>query len=319
MKTSLLDLSIIIVNWNTAPFLIRCLHSIYETTKKVNFEIFVVDNGSKDNSVEVVRNEFPKVKLIVNEKNKGFPKANNQAIKISQGEYILLLNPDTVVRKNTIDGCVEYLREHSDVGALGVKIYNPNGIINLHCARRFPTLVRLFWETSLLNKIFPKSKYFSSILLNHWDHNDSQEIERISGVFMMVPKRVFDDVGLLDENQFMYAEDTDLCFRIRKYGLKVYYFADYSIIHFGGQSSKQVSIQSLLYLYDSHNYIFKKYYGQKVVVQWKLIVLFRSILKAPMILIGIIILGLFKRKNKYFTFLNFKRQVSLVKWAFKSQ
>ncbi len=310
-----MDLSIIIVNWNTALFLIRCLHSIYKTTKKVDFEIFVVDNASKDNSVEMVRNKFPKIKLIANKGNRGFPKANNQAIKISQGEYILLLNPDTIVGEDTIDGCVEYLKKHPNVGALGVKIYNPDGSIDFHCARNLPTPIGLFLNSSRLNKLFPKSKYFSPILLNYWDHNDSQKIESISGAFMVVPRKVFNAIGLLDEGHFMYHEDTDLCFRIRKIGWDVYYLSSYSIVHFGGQSTVQIPVQSILYLYNAYRYFFEKHFGKWKVIEFRIIVFLSSLFKIVLISFGIMIIKSLKRKHALFSLKNLRRHFYLWKWS----
>jgi len=257
----MIELSIIIVNWNTSKLLRNCLYSIFETIKRNKFEIYVVDNNSSDNSVAMVKEEFKGVNLIINKENIGFARANNQSIKLSKGEFVMVLNPDTILLPNAVDGMVDFLKSHKNIGAIGPKILQADGKVSNVGARRFPNLLFEFFNITSLNRQFPKSKLFGKYWMSFWDHNDLRQVECLTGACMIVRKKVIDNVGLLDENFFMYSEDIDWCYRIKKGGWDIYYYPEAEIMHLNGQSSKQKPIKSELEYYRSKYKYFKKHKG----------------------------------------------------------
>jgi len=239
----LLDLSISLVNWNTKGILRSCLKSICKSTHRISYEILVVDNGSSDESPEMVEKEFPQVKLIRNRENLGFAKANNQAIKLSSGRYILLLNSDTIVLDGALDKMVEFMNTHPDAGAAGCKLLDSEGNLQ-KSINKFPSLFCQCWGKSLLPAIFPKIKLGYVIDEYHF-YSRIQEVDWITGAFLVVSKLAIERVGLLDEIFFIYAEDTDLCWRIRKEGWKIYFYPGAKVVHFGGVSIKKRENKSI--------------------------------------------------------------------------
>jgi len=275
----MMDLSIVIVNWNTGYCLRNCLESIYKQTNRVDFEILVVDNCSIDGSPEMVKKFFPKVLLIRNRENLGFAKANNQAIRASTGRYVLLLNPDTVVLDKALVRMVSFLDEHPDIGALGCKILTEGGQIDFRGGRRFPSLWSEFCIHSGLASLFPTAKPFGQYLMSYWDHEDSREVDLITGACMMVRREVIRQVGLLDEDLFMYAEDVEWCYRIKKAGWKIFYYADAAIVHLGEQSVKFLKIPMSIEGLRSMNLFFAKHHGQLVAWIHRGMLLFFAIIK----------------------------------------
>jgi len=273
------DLSIIIVNWNAGHCLRSCLESIWEQTSGIGFEILVVDNCSTDGSPEMVEKFFPQVRLIRNSENIGFAKANNQAICASVGRYILLLNPDTVVLDKALVRMVSFLDKHPDIGALGCKILTENGQIDFRGGRRFPTLWSEFCVHSGLAALFPAAELFGGYLMSYWDHEDSREVDLLTGACMMVRREVVHQVGLLDEDFFMYAEDVEWCYRIKKAGWKIFYYADAVIVHLGEQSVKLVKIPMSIEGLRSMNLFFAKHHGQLVAWIYRGLLLFFAIVK----------------------------------------
>ena len=258
-----MTLSIIIVNYNVKHFLLQCLQSIEKASNNIKLEIIVVDNNSIDDSVEVLKKKFPYVNIIVNKKNLGFSKANNQAIKIAQGKYILLLNPDTVIQENTLESTINFLNNNKQVGALGVKMIDGNGVFLPESKRSLPRPSTAFYKIFGLSKLFPKSKKFGQYHLNYIDKNKISEIDVISGAFFMVRKKVLDKIGLLDEQFFMYGEDIDLSYRIQKSGYKNFYFPNTSIIHYKGESTKKTSVNYIFIFYKAMILFVKKHYSKK--------------------------------------------------------
>lgn len=257
----MLDLSVVIVNWNVRDLLRGCLRSLYDGTQGLTFEIFVVDNGSADGSSEMVRREFPYVHLIPNAVNVGFARASNQAIRRSRGRYILLLNPDTSTLHNAVTKMVQLMDEHPEVGAVGPKILTQDGQIDLRCARRFPSLGSELWEKTGLAARFPHSRLFASYLMGHWDHQQGREVELLTGACLMVRREVIDQVGPLDGDFFLYGEDMDWCYRMRRAGWKICYYPDAAITHLGGQSSAPVKVELDMEALRSMNLFFRKHYG----------------------------------------------------------
>lgn len=244
-----MKLSIIIVNYNVKYFLEQCLLSVFKALKEIDAEVFVVDNNSVDGSAEMIKEKFPAVKLIANKDNKGFSKANNQAIKISQGEYILLLNPDTVVEEDTFKKIITFMDTHPDAGALGVHMIDGKGNFLPESKRGLPTPAVAFYKIFGLAALFPGSKIFGKYHLSFLDKNKTHEVEVLSGACMLLRKSVLDKTGLLDETFFMYGEDIDLSYRIIKAGYKNYYYPDARIIHYKGESTKKSSVNYVIVFY----------------------------------------------------------------------
>jgi GT2 family glycosyltransferase len=260
-------LSIIIVNYNVQYFLEQCLLSVEKAIAAMpspeggrGVETFVVDNNSVDNSVAMVLEKFPNIKLIENKKNTGFAVANNQAIREAKGKYILLLNPDTVVREDTFKKCVEFMETHADAGGLGVKMIDGSGHFLPESKRGFPSPFVAFTKTFGLSKLFPGSKIFDQYHLGYLNKDETHAVDVLAGAFMLLRKSVLDKIGLLDETFFMYGEDIDLSYRIVKAGCKNYYFADTTIIHYKGESTKKGSLNYVRTFYNAMIIFAKKHF-----------------------------------------------------------
>ena len=269
VREKVLDLSISVVSWNTRELLRSCLKSIYENTHSIRYETFVVDNASGDGSSEMVKKEFPQVKLIRNEENLGFARANNQVIEKSRGRHLLLLNSDTLVLPKALENMVWFMNQHDQVGAAGCRLLMPNGNIQPSCSH-FPTLSRLFLEEILLTRLLPRNritiKYLGKYFENLWHYDLVKEVDCATGACLMVRMQTISDVGLLDENFFMYYEETDWCYRMRKQGWRICFVPDAQVIHYfcqsGGKDLTLVVNRSLSSLY----YLIKKHQGTFPVV-----------------------------------------------------
>jgi hypothetical protein len=257
------DLSIIIVSWNTRELLKDCLQSLYHYTTAIQFEVFVVDNASSDGSADMIRNIFPQVNLIENKDNLGFSKANNQAIRFSHGRYIALLNPDTVLVANVFLPLIQYADKHQEIGAIGPKILCRDGkTIQNVCARNLPNLYYDFCRLSGLSRKFSGTKIFGGEYLSYWDHMSSRNVQGLVGACMVVRKKTIDAVGLMDENQYMYGDEIDWCKRFLDDDWNIYYYADTSIIHYHGESSKQVKLSANVEAEKASFYYYKKHKGK---------------------------------------------------------
>jgi O-antigen biosynthesis protein len=235
------ELSIIIVSWNVKDLLRKCLASVEMNKNIIDLEVFVVDNASHDGSAEMVKQEFPWVKLTASKENLGFAKGNNLAIKQATGEYVLLLNPDTEIFSDTLGKSLQFMRSHSDVGAMGCRMIYADGKSQLSI-RNFPTLWPVFLMLIKAPKIFSELKAIKKYLAEDFDYNKTQTVDQIMGAYMIIPKIALDKVGLLDERFFNWFEEVDFCKRLWQSGYKVYYFSDTKIIHHGGKSFGQQSI-----------------------------------------------------------------------------
>ena len=244
-----MDLSVIIVNYNVKFFLEQCLHSVYNSSKNLLAEIFVVDNNSVDGSCQMVREKFPEVKLVENKSNYGFAKANNQAIKRAKGKYILLLNPDTVVEEKTFEECISFMEDHADAGSMGVKMIDGKGKYLPESKRSLPTPAVAFYKTFGLAALFPRSRIFGKYHLGYLDKEKTHHVEVLPGAFMLIRKSVLEVTGCLDEDYFMYGEDIDLSYRISMAGYKNYYYPGTTIIHYKGESTKKSSINYVMVFY----------------------------------------------------------------------
>ena len=261
---SSIQLSVIIVSYNVKYFLRQCLQSVERALEGISGEVWVVDNASVDGSVEMVKNEFPWVHLIANDTNVGFAKANNQAIRQARGQYILLLNPDTIVQEDTFHKVMDFFQSHPEAGAVGVKIIDGNGRFAYDSRRNFPSGWNIFTKITGLYRLWPKSRLFGGYHLSYLPENEIAPVPVLLGAFMCIPKKVLDEVGLLDERFFMYAEDIDLCYRIVQAGYTNYYLPTTQIIHFKGESTKLHSLSYVLTFYKaSLQFIQKHYRGWK--------------------------------------------------------
>jgi GT2 family glycosyltransferase len=258
-----MQLSVIIVNYNVKYFLEHCLLSVLYASKNVKAEIFVVDNLSQDGSVEMVKEKFPWVKLIANKENVGFSKANNQAIKIAKGEYILLLNPDTVVEEACFNKVVSFMDQTPDAGAVGVKMIDGSGKFLPESKRGLPTPDVAFYKIFGLAALFPKSKRFGKYHLGFLDKNETHKVDVLAGAFMMVRKEIIEVTKGFDEVFFMYGEDIDLSYRIQKGGYNNVYFPETRIIHYKGESTKKSSVNYVFVFYKAMIIFAKKHFSQK--------------------------------------------------------
>ena len=244
-----MDLSVIIVNFNVKYFLEQCLYAVYNSSKNLRIEIFVVDNNSVDGSCQMVREKFPEVRLIENKSNFGFAKANNQAIRQATGRYILILNPDTVVEEKTFEKCVRFMEDHPDAGSMGVKMIDGKGKFLPESKRSLPTPTVAFYKIFGLAALFPRSKVFGKYHLGYLDKEKTHHVEVLPGAFMLIRKSVLEEIGLFDEDFFMYGEDIDLSVRITMAGYKNYYYPETTIIHYKGESTKKGSINYVMVFY----------------------------------------------------------------------
>ena len=256
-----MELSVIIVSYNVRAFLEKCLISVYKAIGEIDAEVLVVDNNSIDDSVNVVKTRFPQVQLITNENNVGFSRANNQAIEIAKGRYVLILNPDTVLSEDTLRKCIDFAVQHPDFGAIGVRMYDGTGTFLPESKRGLPSPVSSFFKVTGINNWFPRSNLFNHYYLGGLDPDESHEIEVLTGAFMFVRKAALDKVGYFDEDYFMYGEDIDLSYRLLKGGFKNYYLPSTSIIHYKGESTKRSSIAYVRTFYNAMLIFVAKHYS----------------------------------------------------------
>lgn len=288
-----MKLSIVIVNYNVAYFLEQCLKSVEVAVQEMDVpfgakscEVFVVDNNSIDGSQQMVQQKFPDVILIDNQKNLGFSKANNQAMRIANGEYVLLLNPDTLVESTTFTKVVQFMDENPDAGGLGVQMIDGKGRFLPESKRGLPTPWVAFYKIFGFSKLFPKSQKFGRYHLTYLSKDETHEIEVLSGAFMLMRKEALDKVGLLDEDYFMYGEDIDLSYRIIKGGYKNYYFPDTKIIHYKGESTKKGSVNYVFVFYRAMIIFARKHFNQKHAKAFSFLINFAIYLRASLAILN---------------------------------
>ncbi len=260
------DFSIIIVNYNVREFLRQALLSLRQALRGLRAEIFVVDNASDDGSVEMVQAQFRECRLISNEENLGFARANNLALRQARGRFLALLNPDTVVQEDTFTALRDFMDRHPRTGMAGCKVLNPDGSLQLACRRSFPTPWVAFTKLSGLSRLFPRSRWFGRYNLTYLPEDETCEVEAISGSFMVLRREAVAQVGLLDEDFFMYGEDLDWCYRIRSAGWQIHYFPGTQIVHFKGESSRGSSYDSLRLFYQSMGLFVQKHFRRRMFV-----------------------------------------------------
>ncbi|MEY3251576.1 MAG: hypothetical protein RL227_549 [Pseudomonadota bacterium] len=234
-----MDVSVCIVNWNTRELLRSCLRSLQACTRGLSWEVIVVDNHSSDGSARMVATEFPWVRLLARPDNTGFSRGSNLAATVARGDCLLYLNPDTELSGNALLAMWRYLRRHRDCGAVGCRLLNSDGSLQLTCACTYPTPRNELSTLLGLDRLFPRSAIFSAREMAYWDRAHSRDVDCLSGACMMVPRALAERLGGFDERLFMYAEDLDLCRRIQRSGLRLRYLATESIYHHEGAASRR--------------------------------------------------------------------------------
>lgn len=229
--------SVVIVNWNAAELLRSCLDSLRIESASEEIETIVLDNASTDDSVKMIRRDYPEVSLIASDENLGFARGNNVAIRETRGEYVFLLNPDTIVQPGCIAKLVGLLDERAEVDIVGPKILQPDGAVQVVCARNFPALATSVFELGLARRLFPHSRIFGRYRMEHWDHQDTRDVPCLLGAAMMIRRSFFERQGFLDEQIPMYFEDIDMCYRVWESGRRICYLSEAEITHFVAQSS----------------------------------------------------------------------------------
>lgn len=239
-----MDIAIIIVNWNTRDILHDCLRSVYEQTGGIKYEVIVIDNASIDGSAAMVKQEFPQVVLIENSENRGFAAANNQGLIIAKGRYVLLLNPDTLVLDGAVQKVVVYADNHPDVGVVGCQVWENESTVQQTCFM-FPSVWNLILQKSGIFRLYPQSRFLGCEKIAGWARDSERDVDVVSGMFMLVRREAIEQVGMMDEDYFVYAEETDWCYRFWKAGWRCVFTPSARIIHRdgGSKSTEQISVK----------------------------------------------------------------------------
>jgi GT2 family glycosyltransferase len=268
----MVDISVVIVNYNVKYFLELCLVSVERASKQLNVEILVVDNNSQDGSKEYITARFPNINYIYNNENLGFSKANNQAIALSKGPYTLILNPDTIIAEDTLQKCMAFMASNQDAGGIGVPMYDGKGMFLRESKRSLPTPRVAFYKISGFASLFPHSRKFAQYHLGHLSQFETHEVDILSGAFMFMRKAVLDQIGYFDESFFMYGEDIDLSYRVQLAGYKNYYLSETSIIHFKGESTKKGSLNYVIVFYKAMEIFANKHLTQNKAIAYHLVI-----------------------------------------------
>lgn len=258
-----MDLSIIIVNYKTKVLTLACIESVFSSITSYNYEIILIDNASNDGTIEAVNDRFPQVITITNTDNVGFSKANNQGIRIAQGRYVLLLNSDTIAQRDTFQTMLHFMDENPTVGASGCKIVLPDGSLDKACKRGFPTPSASFYYAFGFAKLFPKIPRFNQYQLGYLSPDEAYPIDSLVGAFMLIRREAIEQVGMLDEEFFMYGEDIDWCYRIKQAGWVNYYYPKTQIVHYKGASSRRKPYKIIYEFHRAMILFHNKHYRQK--------------------------------------------------------
>ncbi|MCL5039658.1 MAG: glycosyltransferase family 2 protein [Firmicutes bacterium] len=277
------DADIIIVTYNSAGDIVRCLDSILRQETRYRYQVTVVDNASIDGTSEIIKLRFPEVRLLISDRNLGFAGANNLAVGQTYGQHVVFLNPDTEVKSGALDELLDFLRAHPEVGAVGPKLLNADGTLQL-TGNTFPALRNLLFETLFLDRLFPKTRLFGAHKLSFWDRQQPGPVDWVMGACIALPRAVGDKVGWFKEDFFMYFEETDFCRRLRGSGYRVYYVPSAEVVHFGGAGFEAYSASKVVMWHRSLLRYFERHHPEKIF--WlRLLILFRSFLRSGLWLI----------------------------------
>jgi hypothetical protein len=304
------EVSVIIVNWNTLRYLPDCLNSLLNTGNGYTQEIIVVDNASSDGSVDVVAEQFPQVKLIRNTENLGFAKANNIGIQQSAGRYICIVNSDVIVLEGCIQNLMKFMDQNPNVGIAGPRILNPDRTLQPSC-RHFPTIWNNLCQSVGLNRLFPKSAFFSDWFMNYWAHDSIRNVDALSGCFWIVRREAMEQVGLLDEDFFIYGEDLDWCKRFKNTGWEVGFYPESEAIHFGGASSSKAPIRFYIEMQKADLHYWEKHHGNIGRTAYAAIIILRHSLRLVLMTLQYFVCPS-KRENAAF---KLKRSFTCIQWV----
>ncbi len=302
-------LSIIIVSWNAKDYLINCLESVFQGLEGVQAEVIVVDNYSSDGSADAVERLFPKVKLIRNDQNDGFAKANNIGIKLSNGEYVCLLNSDVIVRKNCFSQLISFIDLHPNIGMLGPRTLNADGTLQRSCFT-LPTVWNSLCRVLALDTAFPKTKMFGTRLMTYFLHDEIRTVEALNGCFLLIRRNALNKVGLLDEGFFIYGEDLDLCKRFGDSGWEVVFYPSTEAVHYGGASSSNAPIRFFLEMQRADLRYWRKHKGIKGEIVYYLMLLLHHTLR----IIGYAPLTIIPHRLRTVRSYKLRRSVECLRW-----
>jgi len=302
--------SVIIVSWNTQQHLLNCLNSIRKS-KDYTEEIIVVDNASTDGSPDVVEEQFPEVTLIRNKENLGFAKANNIGMRASTGRYVCLINSDVVVLDGCIEKLIEFMDKNQTIGIAGPRILNPDRSLQVSC-RRFPSVWNNLCQVVGLNRVFPKSRFFSEPLMKYWVHDEIRKVDVLSGCFWMVRRKALEEVGLLDENFFIYGEDIDWCKRFYRAGWDAVFYPGAEAIHFHGASSSNSPIKFNVEMQKADLQYWRKHRGKAGQLAYWMIILVRQLVRIP----ALFFMYVFHLRNRQIIRFKLKRAFACIRFLF---
>jgi GT2 family glycosyltransferase len=311
-----MKLSIVIVSWNVANLLDNCLNSINKNIRDIEYEVIVVDNNSHDATCTMVSNKYPSVKLIANSENVGFPKANNQALELATGEYLFFLNPDTEIIGNVCSNLIQQLELNADYGLVGPILESAQGKIQQVCGRPDPTPLSYFVSSLHLNKGIFKKLGLPSLNYSDMDYKKDQSVDALNGAAMLCRRDLCMQIGGLDDTIFMYLEDIDFCYKVRKLGKLVVLCSNSRVMHHEGQSSKQVPVKTRLLMMDALYIFISRYQNIFANIFFKFGVLISSILRLQIAIILSVVKLLPAFKNKIHVQLNMKSEIACLLWVF---
>jgi len=303
------DVSIIIVSWNAKRHLLNCLNSLENTAKGYSQEIFIVDNASSDGSPDAVARQFPQVGLIKNKENLGFARANNIGIHQSSGRYICLVNSDVIVLNGCIENLISFMDNHPAAGMVGPRILNQDRTLQPSC-RHFPTIWNNLCQALGLNKLFPKSRFFSETFMNYWAHDIVQKVDVLSGCFWMVRREALNKVGLLDEDFFIYGEDLDWCRRFHQAGWDIVFYPMAETIHIGAASSANSPVEFYLEMQKADLHYWQKHHGSIGRIIYAAIIFLRHFLR----LVPIGLLYIFRPSHRETISFKLKRSLACIRF-----
>jgi GT2 family glycosyltransferase len=318
-----MKLSIIIVSWNVKDDLLVCLRSLYENRPQADFETIVVDNASTDGTVDLLKKQFADLILIANTENRGFAAANNQAIKIAKGRYLFLLNPDIITHPQSLDNLIKVLDENPTAGACGPRIIDADGTTHPSVGY-VPTFRSLLYGKTFFRSLGIFRSHYKKLTANDFDCDKQADVEQLSGAALMVRRSVIQQIGMMDENFFLYYEDADLCLRIREAGWKILYVPEAVVTHIGGVSSDQIPLAKYIMLYKSLFVYLRKYRGRLATALFGVVfkpgVIIRNILNIfSGTVVLIISILLFNRKRMLKSLTKIKRSAAFLagySWRF---
>ena len=258
------DVSVIIISYNTKALTLDCLRSIYEQTSGLSFEVIVADNASTDGSAQAIAAQFPQARLLALKGNYGFARANNVAAKVATAPHLLLLNPDTVILDGAIQKVVAFARSCTDPCIVGGRTYHADGTLNYSSCHGRPTVWSLLCMGSGLSSLCRRNRLFDPESLGPWERDTVKEVDAVTGCFLLIPRRLWEELNGFDEVFFMYGEDTDLCIRARKLGVRCISFPEARLIHHGG-ASERVRPDKMVRLFQAKVQLFRKHWNPRTV------------------------------------------------------